>query len=257
MGVHDSTMQLKDTVQGISRLADWSHAEKIKLFAWHLHTYRNRDRFNQENIRACYDELHLEKPSSVSPYLSQLQKRNPKEVLQDSRGYYLEKRIRDGFDAKYGQRQATVQVHKLLTELSGKISSEAERLFLNEAIICFRNRAFRAAIVMVWNLTYDHLEQWILSKHLAAFNTRIPIRFPKKAGACIVKKDDFGDAFKESEVIEVCSSAGIITGNLKKILDEKLTRRNLAAHPSLIEITEVQAEDFIIDLVNNVVLKLV
>ena len=54
----------------------------------------------------------------------------------------------------------------------------------------------------------------------------------------------------------MCGSAGIINGNLKKILNEKLNRRNLAAHPSLVEITVHQAEDVISDLVNNVILKM-
>lgn len=62
---------------------------------------------------------------------------------------------------------------------------------------------------------------------------------------------------KESEVIEVCKSARIISGNLYKILREKLHRRNMAAHPSNVVISRLQAEDFINDLVSNVVIKLV
>lgn len=68
-------------------------------------------------------------------------------------------------------------------------------------------------------------------------------------------KDDF-EEFKESEVIEVCGKAGIINDNTKKILNDKLTRRNMAAHPSLVEITQYQADDVITDLVNNVILKM-
>ena len=249
-------MELRDFAEGVSGLASWPHAQKIKLFAWYLHTYKGRDRFNQENIRACYDALHLEKPSNVSPYLGQLKDKKPKEVLQDSRGYYLEKRIRDEFDTKYGQRTATVQVHKLLSELPGKVSDESERVFLNEALICFRHRAFRAAIVMTWNLAFSHLEDWVISKHLAAFNARIAARYPKKVGMVIASKDDFADNLKESEMVAICKSAGIISDNVNKILEEKLTRRNMAAHPSTVAVTQMQAEDFITDLINNVVLKL-
>lgn len=50
----------------------------------------------------------------------------------------------------------------------------------------------------------------------------------------MTKKEDFGDAFKEFEFLEVCGTAGLLTGNLKKILHEKLNRRNMAAHPSLV-----------------------
>jgi hypothetical protein len=42
-----------------------------------------------------------------------------------------------------------------------------------------------------------------------------------------------------------------------KILDEKLGKRNSAAHPSGVKIGHLQADAFIDDLVRNVVLKLV
>jgi hypothetical protein len=69
--------------------------------------------------------------------------------------------------------------------------------------------------------------------------------------------DDFGDMLKESEVIRIAKSATIISNDVAKILDEKLGRRNSAAHPSGVRIEQLQAEDFIDDLVKNVVLKLV
>jgi hypothetical protein len=109
---------------------------------------------------------------------------------------------------------------------------------------------------MTWNLAYDHLLTWIVTKHLAAFNAAIVRKYPNRVGVAITKKEDFGDEFKEFEVIEVCGTAGLLTGNIKKILNEKLNRRNLAAHPSLVEIGQHQAEDGITDLVNNVILKL-
>jgi hypothetical protein len=67
--------------------------------------------------------------------------------------------------------------------------------------------------------------------------------------------DDF-ELIAESKVVEVCSSAGIISDSVNKVMKEKLTRRNLAAHPSGIAVSQSTAEDCITDLVNNVVLKL-
>jgi len=69
--------------------------------------------------------------------------------------------------------------------------------------------------------------------------------------------DDFGDELKESEAIEICNSAGIITKDQHKILTAKLGRRNSAAHPSSVNIDQLQAEEFIDDLIKNVVLSLV
>jgi len=68
--------------------------------------------------------------------------------------------------------------------------------------------------------------------------------------------DDFAEELKELKVIEICNSAGILTKDMHRILAEKLGRRNSAAHPSSVEIKQLQAEEFIDDLITNVVLKL-
>ena len=250
-------MELDDLARAISNLPRQPHAERIKAFAWYLHTHRKMDRFSLADIRACYDHLHYAKPQNLSSCLAQLQQKKPPDLLKDKRGYHLEGRIREAYDAKYGTRPLTIVVDTLLAALPGKVPGEAERLFLAEAISCFRIKAFRAAIVMTWNVAYDHFEEWIIRNHLAAFNARIAVNYPKKAGMVIKNKEDFSDHLKESEVIEISKSAGFLHDNIKKIMNDKLTKRNLAAHPSLVEITQYQAKDVISDLVNNVILKLV
>ncbi|MBW4504973.1 MAG: hypothetical protein KME64_00405 [Scytonematopsis contorta HA4267-MV1] len=251
-------MQLEEIASSISNIATWSHVQKIRFFAWYLHSYRKQDRFNPADIRACYEKLYLDKPSNVSPYLKQLRDRKSKEVIQDRRGYYLVRQIREKFDQEYGQRSITLQVDQLLVELPDKVPDLAEQVFLKEAIVCFRYGAFRAAIVMTWNLAFDHLCSYVMTSHLTTFNTQLKIanKNPKPRITAIAKRDDFND-LKESEVIEICKSAKIISGNLHKILREKLNRRNMAAHPSSEVILQFQAEDFITDLINNVVIKLV
>ena len=250
-------MELDDLARAIPNLPRQPHAERIKAFAWYLHTHRKMDRFSLADIRACYDHLHYAKPQNLSSCLAQLQQKKPPDLLKDKRGYHLEGRIREAYDAKYGTRPLTIVVDTLLADLPGKVPGEAERLFLAEAISCFRIKAFRAAILMTWNVAYDHFEEWIIRNHLAAFNARIAVNYPKKAGMVIKNKEDFSDHLKESEVIEISKSAGFLHDNIKKIMNDKLTKRNLAAHPSLVEITQYQAEDVISDLVNNVILKLV
>jgi hypothetical protein len=60
---------------------------------------------------------------------------------------------------------------------------------------------------------------------------------------------------KEFEGIEICNSASIITKDVHRISVQKLGRRNSAAHPSSVKIGQLQADEFIDDLVKNVVLK--
>lgn len=250
--------ELGELVSRIPEFSKWSHAEKIKFFAWLLHTHKKSDRVTGAEIGHCYDALHEERPSAISPFLAAMEKKNPKEAIRDSAGYRLVKTVRDQFDAKYGQRGTTVKVEKLLADLPGKIPDQAERDFLSEALTCFHNAAFRSAIVMTWNLAFFHMVHYVLKYRLPDFNNEYPKRYPglhKKAKApTIVTYDDFASDLKESEVIEVCRAANIITKEQFNALDRQIGRRNSAAHPSTTTITVLQAEEFIHDLVANVVL---
>jgi hypothetical protein len=110
---------------------------------------------------------------------------------------------------------------------------------------------------MAWALAMDHVLEWILSDstRLATFTAQIPVRFPKKPPITIRARMDFQD-LKESEIINVLTSADLVSRDVGKILAEKLDRRNIAAHPSTVVMTQPQAEDVITDLVNNVILTL-
>ncbi len=156
----------------------------------------------------------------------------------------------------YGAHPATVAASKLLNELPTQVPDLAQRAFLEEAINCYKVRAFRAAIVMTWNLAYDHLVRWIFADptRLVTLNSGFAKRFPREAITVSASQDL--EEIKESKVIEACGSAGLVSSNMLRILREKLTRRNMAAHPSAVVVAEPQANDVITDLVNNVVLLL-
>jgi hypothetical protein len=117
--------------------------------------------------------------------------------------------------------------------------------------------AYRSCIVMTWNLAYSHLIHWILAsqQRLDDFNAAISKRYPKKPPITISHYDHF-EELKESEVIEVCNSAGLLNSGVVRILKEKLGKRNTSAHPSSAVVVQSQADDVITDLVNNVVLAL-
>jgi hypothetical protein len=241
-------------VPGFSKL---TQPERILHFGWYIHVHRDRARFDQASIRACYEELSMDEPN-LSLLFTRLLARKPKVMLQDGAGCFLEHGTREAFDSKYGQHETTIAISKMLKDLPGKISDEGERLFLSEAITCYHNKAFRAASIMSWNLAYDHLLHWVLRDptRLAAFNARIAGRIGPKRTISVAKREDF-EELKEAEVLDICGTANLFTsGNTKKILDIQLTKRNLAAHPSLLVIEGPQADDTISSLVNNVVLVL-
>jgi hypothetical protein len=251
-------MQLQEFAAAVPNFAKMNHPDRILHFGWFIHTHQNKDRFQQATVRACYDALNMDEPN-LSEQFKRLIEKRPKVLLLDAGGYYLEHSQREALDKKYGQHETTIALSKLLSDLPGKISNEAEKHFLSEAITCYKHRAFRAAIVMTWNLAYDRLLNWILTDpgRLAAFNSKIAVNVGgKRSGITIAKREDF-EELKESETIKVCGSASLFTSdNTKKILEIQLTKRNLAAHPSLVLIGAPEAEDTISSLINNVVLVL-
>src|SRR5690606_24336895 len=123
---------------------------------------------------------------------------------------------------------------------------------------CYRVEAYRSCIVMTWNLAYSHLTEWILrdANRLAKFNAAISKRYPKRTNVTIAAYDDFSEEFKESEVIEVCNTAGLLNQNVIRILKGKLGKRNSAAHPAAVVVLQSQPDHVVTDLVNNVALAL-
>jgi hypothetical protein len=130
---------------------------------------------------------------------------------------------------------------------------------MKEAEICLRHDAGRATIIMVWNVAFYHLCQFILKHNLAQFNAGFQKLYAGLWQHAKVKTmagyDDFS-TLKESVVIDICKRENIVNQNVAKILEKRLGDRNSAAHPSTIHVGQLQAEAFIEDVVDNVVLAL-
>ncbi|WFU52336.1 hypothetical protein QA639_21760 [Bradyrhizobium pachyrhizi] len=249
-------MQLQELVEQVAEFNTAAPKERIKLFAWWLHVHGGKELFGPADIRGCYNKLHIDDPPSLATYLSRLA--DAKDLIVERGKYKLARSVRSELDKKYGVHHSVVAISKLLTDLPAMVPTVEERAFLQEALKCYRIEAYRACIVMVWNLAYAHLLDWLLkdANRLTAFNNTIPKRFPALKNIQVAKYDDFRDEFKERQVVEICSSAGLINDDIFKVLKGKLDRRNSAAHPSTLVFVQSQADDMITDLVNNVVLVL-
>jgi len=167
-------MELKEFVAIVPGFAALSHPDKILHFGWFLHQHKQEPTFSQADIRSCYNEQHIH-PPNLSETFTRLLARKPKVLLEEKGAYKLEHSMRQKLNEKYGEHETTIAVSALLRELPGKIADEAQRIFLKEAITCYHHKAFRAAIVMAWNLTYDHMARWIIADagRLATFNAHI------------------------------------------------------------------------------------
>ncbi len=242
---------LAEYVRGVEGFDRLNHTDKIRHFAWYLDRHRQKAKFRTSDITGCFDELHLHRPKNASQMVLSLVGRD---LLRDGDGFRVAKPLRDALDGKHLARDETVAVDALLSALPAKLSDAAQQDYLSEALVCFRHQAFRAAVVMTWNVVFDHLMTVVVANHLVAFNSRMAGMFGGKKKA-VATRDDF-QRLKESEVIEVCVAANLVSKEVGKVLEEKLDKRNSAAHPSGSRIDKLQTEAFISDLINNAMLKI-
>jgi hypothetical protein len=242
-------------VQRVPSFHSLPPTDKLTHVAWFLHDRRGKTAVTTADINECFDQIHAV-PPHTSVYLKRLSERKPPVFLRSKAGYRLEGKVRKELSDRYADAPATIAVSSLLRGLVEKVSTDAEQTFLEETLKCYSVGAFRAAIVMAWNLAYSHLENWILAQpeRVDRFNASLAIKYQKRTER-LSDHDSFAE-FKEFDVIETAAHAKMISKNVSELMKEKLKRRNAAAHPSSVMITQAQADDVITDLVNNVVAKL-
>lgn len=241
---------------------DFSRKSKVLLFAYYLRRHRGAPDFDHSDIRRCFSEAMLREPSDLSALLKTLVTGRQSPLLKSKDRYALSIHGLSEIEAIVPEgastpEQLNVFLRAALPHLKGviaKVVDDKRRSFLAEAIACLGGDARRATVVMTWLAALDHLQEHVVKHKLVDFNAACARRTDRYRSTVIVGRDDFGDV-KESVFIEVCRSAGVITNDVRKILDEKLGFRNSCAHPSDIVIGESKVVSFIEDLVDNVMSK--
>ena len=256
-------MTLLDFLRDLTNFQDYSRKSKILLIAYYLRQYHGLVEFSATNIQQCCKGL-LKPPSDLPQQLKLLAKGKNSPLTRGSKpGFYsLALPGLDEVESYLSARTpSNAEVDALFSEvlpylqmIISKLTEENQRKFMSEAVSCLAVNARRAAIIMIWSGTLDHLYDYVLKHKLSDFNATLQRRADRHAKLTVANKDDFSD-IKDSVFIEVCRSAGIVSGDIRKILDQKLETRNTYAHPSSVEIGKTKVVDFIEDLVTNVLIK--
>ena len=246
---------MQEFSDSVSGFYSKSSVDQLLLLGWYLEAVEGKATLSTSALRDAFRQAGVE-PPNVTQYLDRLSAKKPPQVIKAGSGFKLAGAVRRDLDKRVGGNPSVIAVSKLLSDLPSKGPNLAERDFLNEALSCYKVKAYRAAIVMTWNLAYDHLMGWLLAdqSRLDKLNDAIKKRFPKLT-VVVAVRDDFDD-LKESQVIDACRTARLLNKNVVEILESKLKRRNTVAHPSTVVVTQAQADDTVTDLVNNVVLAL-
>jgi hypothetical protein len=208
-------------------------------------------------VESCFRDCGLTPPARLPQNLSEgVSKGRYVKAPPGKQGYKLQRHYRDELSARIKPETEKAQVHPELRKLESRVTGP-QKGFLKETIDCFEAGANRATIILCWILAIDHICDYTFKKHLKEFNTALPKQTDKRIRVTEIKvKDDFSE-IPENKLIEILRSAGVISNDVRKILDEKLGVRNSCAHPSGIAIKPSKVIEFVDDLVENVVLKYV
>lgn len=237
----------------IDNAASLEDKELVGLFAYYLTVEAGETTATAKAIDECFVACDLTPPARTSSHLS--------EGLRDNRfvkavpGYKLQRHYREELSRMLGAEKVVVQTSVDLRKLEARVEPGHAKDFLKETIDCFEAGANRATIVMCWLLAVDHLIAYVLKHHAAAFNAVLAANTDKRVKVSSVStRDDFSD-IPEGKLIEFLRSSGVISPDVRKILDVKLGIRNSSAHPSAIAIKRTKVIEFVDDLIENVVLK--
>jgi hypothetical protein len=243
--------------------ADFSRKSRVVLFAYYLRQYGGTTQFSAADIRQCFRDALLKQPTDLGALLTSLCRGKEAPLLRQKPRVYavslygvneVEAILPVSAPKVAGGTALLEATLPFLQRTIAKVTDPQRRDFLAEAISCLEVGARRATVVLGWIAALDHLYDFVLQHHLPAFNTALSNQPGRLSKLRIGKKDDFGE-MKDSEFITVCRSAGAITNDVRKLLDEKLGFRNSCAHPSSIAVGDSKVLSFVEDLVDNVIAK--
>ena len=132
------------------------------------------------------------------------------------------------------------------------ISSADTQRFVEEAIVCFETRQYRAAVVLSWVGAIAVLQDHVVINNLSQFNAEAIHRDGKWKPA--KNADDLG-SMKEYHFLEVLESISVIGKNVKQELHKCLQLRNGCGHPNSLQLADHKVSAHIEDLILNVFAK--
>lgn len=126
--------------------------------------------------------------------------------------------------------------------------------YLDEAVSAYENGLYRAAILMVWAATIEHLYGVVRSrkggvKLIEAANVA---RYGTAKNYREIKKVDDLLYISESQFLQLAEDAGIFNRNARQVLIERLNLRNRCGHPTGYRAGRDEAVVFIESLTLNI-----
>ncbi len=216
-------------------------------------------RFTTSSLRACYDEVHLQDPESFAPFFKSLERQKPSVLLKDREGYYLERRVLEEFNRRFGESTPTAPISKMLLDLPSRLIDSAERGFIEEALTCIRAGAPRAAIVLGWCAVIDRMRRKIEAIGFDKFNAASTQLKNQPSGKFKnwtkgVQASSMSDLLPifDTDLMIVLEGMGLLNDNQAQRLKVLFQYRCHSAHPADAPVGDPHVVSFFTDSVDIV-----
>jgi hypothetical protein len=134
------------------------------------------------------------------------------------------------------------------------IAPTAYRDYLAEAVTCYERGLYRAAILMVWAATVEHLYIVASSYPDGIIDLQIAnhSRFGKSRTYREIKKKDDFLYLGEANWLQLAEDAGLMNRNARQMLIDRLNLRNRCGHPTKYKPGREETVVFIESLLLNI-----
>lgn len=186
------------------------------------------------------------KTENISAYLSRAKGKCRKvidgwELTLDGKNHLFEK-------YHLGTQLAKTTVSNLRSTLN-VITDVQIKQFVAEAVTCFENQCYRAAVVLSWVGAVRVIQNYVLNSEISAFNRAMIGKFKDTSP---VHKIDAFNQIRESDFLVVLADCNIIDKNIKNELEQCLKLRNSCGHPNSFSLSESRVASHIESLMLNV-----
>ncbi|MFV1363551.1 hypothetical protein AAHH97_08880 [Mycolicibacterium elephantis] len=149
--------------------------------------------------------------------------------------------------------QAPAAALSSLREAAGNAPPEYAD-YLGEAVECYERQLYRAAILMVWAATIEHM-YGVVADHrggVRKIQAANLVRYGTHSKYREIKRKNDLLYLSEEQFIQLAEDAGMINRNARRMLGDRLTLRNQCGHPTQYKPGREETVIFVESLVNNI-----
>ena len=238
-----------------------SQRERVLLALFYADRHLGTPRLAPAEIAKLLDEAREPTPGNIHQVLvrllsDKLLNRADGKYSLTSRGIERAQTLAPSDRAPEDEREKVLaEISASLANLMARISDEAERDYITEAVSCLHPQveATRSAIVMGWNAVIANLRAKVEEVGFAGFNAQFASRYAGLANKRkpVQQREDLED-YKDCELLEVCGRMNILGGFALKRLRHHLDLRNACGHPAAVKPGVNVAKSFFEEIVQYV-----